>query len=66
MAPYSDTTWSIAFPSYQSMLENLEDLEDTIRVANDVTNLGANTGVNISMTYQFSQEENVKVIVILK
>jgi len=61
MAPYSDTTWSIALPSYQSMLESLADLEDTISTASDVSNLGANTGVNISMTYQFSQEENIKV-----
>jgi len=60
MAPYSDTTWSIALPSYQSLLENLADLETLIGTTSNLKNLGANTGINITMTYQFSQEQNIK------
>ena len=61
MAPFSDSTWSIAQPSYQSMIQSLSELQLLIQKG-ELSSFDLSQGVNLTMSYQFSQQENIKVL----
>ena len=60
MAPYSDTTWSIAQPSYEAMLLSLQQIETGLE-SSSWQKVVASSTVNLQMTFEFSQEVNIEV-----